>query len=1190
MKQGWAFWIDRGGTFTDILGKDPSGVLHSHKLLSVNPDMYEDSAIAGIWHLLGLQPDQPLPEGLVSQVRMGTTLATNALLERKHAPTLLLTTKGFADSLHIGNQMRPDIFALDIAQTEPLFQEVIEIDERIGADDSIITPLDPKPLAKQLRRARKRGCISVAICLVHGYRVPVHEDILAQLAKETGFAHISTSRVNPLVKFVPRCSTLVVDACLTPVLRDGIAGFRQKLKNVDLFFMKSSGGLTAGDSFSGRDAVLSGPAGGVIGMAGTAASSGYDKVIGFDMGGTSTDVSRVSGPERQIRNLCSLQGVVLRADMLDIHTIAAGGGSVLKVENGRAQVGPQSAGAMPGPACYGRGGPATITDANLILGRIDPSGFASVFGSDGKAGLDLDAATARMTELAKQLNEPDLAVAAAGFLEIATENMARAVHAITVQQGEDPGQYALSSFGGAGGQMAIFVAEKLGIGTVLVHPQASLLSALGMGLAVPEANRSAALGMAFDADSLAIAQAKAKQLLAQANEELAPVAGPNTTQDMQMQIDLRVQGSDTAIRVKLTNIDEMQQLFAERHRRLFGFYAADANLVMDGLHLRVRAVPLNQPEPVQSGATKPKTKPLGERAVWLDGTWQQLPVWRAQDVRPGQNLQGPALILQPHSQILLKPGWQANMDAHGMLVLRGAAAKAAKIAPHPVNLVQLELFNRRFMGVAEQMGRVLERTAHSVNMKERLDFSCAVFDGAGNLVANAPHMPVHLGSMSDSVRAVLRAHPSLAAGDVVALNSPYSGGTHIPDITLVEPVFDADGKRIFIVAARGHHADIGGIQPGSMPPFSTDISEEGVQFEAIKIAKNGQFDEKLVRQILGQGRWPARNPDQNIADLKAQMAACQCGITALASMITQHGADLVAAYMRHIQDNAEEAVRQVIARLSDGVAEINMDCGAVIKVGIKLDHAARAARIDFAGTSAVLANNFNAPASVARAAVIYVFRCLANVDIPLNEGCLAPLDIHIPKQSLLDPVYPAAVVAGNVETSQHIVDALFLATNALAAAQGTMNNFTFGNAQQQYYETICGGAGASPNADGASAVHTHMTNSAMTDVEVLEQRFAVRLQAHEIRRGSGGDGYYRGGDGSRRILTFLQAMDVALLSSRRHTLPPGLDGAEWGTSGCQRWIRADGGVEELDGCFQIKVQAGDSIEIETPGGGGFGKE
>lgn len=1189
MRENWQFWIDRGGTFTDIIGRSSNGELQVRKLLSDNPQQYVDAATAGIWQILGVSPDQPLPAGCLEQVRMGTTLATNALLERKHAKTLLLTTKGFADALRIGNQMRPDIFALDIEQTQPLFTEVIEVDERIGQDGQIIRPLQSGKLEKQLRQMLRRGIDTVAICLVHGYQYPKHEQQLFELAKIAGFSQISTSQIDPLIKFVPRCSTVVLDACLTPVLRAGVAKLRQKLTAADLFFMKSSGGLAEGDDFTGRDAILSGPAGGVVGMAGTAAASGFDKVIGFDMGGTSTDVSRVTGSARPKMPISRPSGHLLRTDMLDIHTIAAGGGSILRFENGRAQVGPTSAGAIPGPAAYGRGGPATVTDANLVLGRIDPVGFPSVFGPASDAGLDQQAAEDRLAELAVKIGAKTAVEAAEGFLTIATENMATLVQAISVHQGEDPAHYALAAFGGAGGQMALFVAEKLGIGTVLVHPQASLLSALGMGLARPEAARSSALAAKLDAKSLQTAAQISKQLQRCAIEELAKSSSGVVEFQTENQLQLRVKGSDTGFRIGLAKLDELCAQFAARHRALFGFYANDAVLMIDAVHVSVQA--MQAQNPVRLGyLAKQTAKPLRQSRMWLDGQWCKISVWQMEQLSVGQKIDGPALILQQHSQIVVTAGWHGQIDTQGMLILRGSAAKPKTIVPEPVDPVQLELFNRRFMGIAEQMGRVLERTAHSVNMKERLDFSCAIFDADGNLVANAPHMPVHLGSMSDSVRASLRRHPNLGPGDVVALNSPYDGGTHIPDITLVEPVFDQQGKRIFLVAARGHHADIGGMQPGSMPPFSTNIAQEGVQFDAIKIIKSGQFDQEKVRQTLAQQPWPARNPEQNIADLKAQAAACRSGIVALGALVDTHGLELVSAYMGHIQRNAEQAVRAVIDRLQNGSAEIPMDCGAMIKVAIHVDHNTRSAVIDFAGTTPMMDNNFNAPKSVARAAVLYVFRCLAKVDIPLNEGCLIPLEIRIPSPSLLDPVTPAAVVAGNVETSQHIVDALFIACRALAASQGTMNNFTFGNHQHQYYETICGGAGASEYADGASAVHTHMTNSAMTDVEVLESRFLVRLDHHEIRKGSGGDGYYRGGDGSRRKISFLAEMDAALLSSRRQTLAPGLDKGEWALAGSQRLFAADGTVTELDGCFEIKVKPGDSIEIETPGGGGFGKE
>lgn len=1187
MREKWQFWIDRGGTFTDIIGCDVAGKLHIRKLLSENPQSYDDAATAGIWQILGLEPNQPLPERYALDVRMGTTIATNAMLERKQAKTLLLTTSGFTDALRIGDQMRDNIFALDIKQVQPLFAEVLAVDERIAVNGEIIIPLQVETLRRELAKIVKQGCYSVAICLVHGYQYPKHEEMLEKLVREAGFTHVSTSRIDPLIKFVPRCSTLVMDACLTPILRDGVQKLRNSLSNSDLFFMKSSGGLAKADDFIGRDAVLSGPAGGVVGMAGTAVISGFDKVIGFDMGGTSTDVSRVNGSDRPKKFISRPGGIILRAPMLGIHTIAAGGGSVLRFENGRAQVGPHSAGAIPGPACYGRGGPATITDANLILGRIDPKGFPKLFGSDGKSALDYDAALVKMDELAAKMGAKSTTDAAAGFLQIATENMAMAVHAITVHEGEDPANYALAGFGGAGGQLALFVAQSLNIGTVLIHPQASLLSALGMGLAQRQASRSAAFGAHLDEDAMLRVQEIAQRLAQDAIAELSLAVDVKISTNTELEI--RVKGSDAGLRIAFADVQQMQGEFIDKHRQLFGFYEQKSELLIDSVHVIV-GEKSTQIGFGCNGRKKPlAAKPLRQHKMWLDGKLVAVPVWQMEELPSGQQIEGPALILQAHSQIVVPAGWHGKVDDYGMLVLRGENQKAKRIEPHPVDPVQLELFNRRFMGIAEQMGRVLERTAHSVNMKERLDFSCAIFDGKGNLVANAPHMPVHLGSMSDSVRVVLRRHPNLAAGDVVALNSPYEGGTHIPDITLVEPVFDDRNKLIFLVAARGHHADIGGIQPGSMPPFSTDISQEGVQFDAIKIISQGKFEQQKIENILAGQPWPARNPKQNIADLKAQAAACKSGITALDNLVNLHGTELVAAYMQHIRDNAEQAVREVIDILADGEAQVHMDCGATICVQVKIDRENRSAIIDFAGTSGIMANNFNAPRSVARAAVLYVFRCLANVNIPLNEGCLKPLDIRIPSSSLLDPDPPAAVVAGNVETSQHIVDALFLACNALAGSQGTMNNFTFGNQTHQYYETICGGAGASPNADGASAVHTHMTNSAMTDVEVLENRFPVRLNAHEIRYGSGGKGHYRGGDGSKRSMIFLSDMDVALLSSRRETSAPGLDGGGRGSTGSQLLIKTSGEIIELQGCFEIEVKAGETIEIETPGGGGFGK-
>ena len=1186
----WSFWIDRGGTFTDVIGLRADGHFQTIKVLSENPDQYTDAAVEGIARILGVPGGQTLPTSCIASVKMGTTVATNALLERKGAKTLLVTTKGFGDALIIGDQTRADIFAMDMHRPAPLYDAVLEVDERIGADGAVITPLGEAAAKAGMQAAYDRGCRAVAICLMHGFSNPAHEQNLRRMGREIGFAAISTSAVDPLQKLIPRASTLLADAYLSPVLDDYVDRVRGALGAAPLYFMKSSGGLAPTEAFRARDAVLSGPAGGVVGMAKTALRAGFDKVIGFDMGGTSTDVSRAENGDVERMDGMALQGVILRAPMVAVHTIAAGGGSVLKFEGGRAQVGPQSAGAAPGPAGYGRGGPATLTDANLVLGRLDPAFFPKTFGPHSNAAPDVAAAKAALDDLATPMGAKHAREAALGFVDIGVENIAQAIRSISLTKGIDPAGYALASFGGAGGQLACAVAGALGMKTVLVHPFAGVLSAFGIGLADLRAERRCALLLPLDDAGLKAAHSYAEALYKDAAAELRRHDIKAANIKRRDAVYLKYAGSDSVLPVPLDTIAIMRTRFEADHQRLYGFARPDAAIEMESLIVALEAAPkdaiaLSMGKAKTGGVLAPiKTGVLHTRTGELP-----LPVYALVKMGAGQLLSGPALLVDDLSQILLEPGWQARMREDGMLVMTGGA-KAARKEEQSVNPVQLELYNRRFMGVAVQMGQVLERTALSVNMKERLDFSCAVFEADGALVANAPHMPVHLGSMSASVREVLARVPDLRPGEAAALNSPYAGGTHVPDITVVMPVADKAGERLFWVAARGHHADVGGTRPGSMPPFSTSIEEEGVIFDCLPILRQGVFQEDAVRDVLASTNWPARNPDQNIGDLQAQIAACTGGAQALMRMVGEHGQGVVQAYMGHVRANAEAAVRAVIDRLQSGTAEVPMDCGAIIKVRIDVDHKARSAVVDFTGTSAQMTGNFNAPAAVTRAAVLYVFRCLADADIPLNEGCLQPLNIIIPKGSLLDPNPPAAVVAGNVETSQHVVDALFLATGTMAAAQGTMNNLTFGDDRQQYYETICGGAGAGMGYDGENAIHTHMTNSRLTDPEVLERRFAVRVEGHHVRHGSGGAGQWHGGDGSVRRLRFLEPMSVALLSTRRETTPPGLKGGEAAQSGLQILIRADGRTEVQKGCFQADMAPGDCLEIQTPGGGGFGRK
>jgi 5-oxoprolinase (ATP-hydrolysing) len=1176
MANGWEFWIDRGGTFTDVIGVAPTGDEQTLKLLSVSP-AYEDAAVAAMRRLMGVAANAPFPAGRVAAIKLGTTVATNALLERKGARTLFVTTRGFADALEIGDQARPSLFVLDIVKPAPLYGGVIEVDERLDAAGAVVTALDEAALAQALGEARANAFESVAIAFLHADLNPAHERRAGELARGAGFTFVSlSSEVSPLPRFIPRAETTVADAYLTPVLASYVERLTGAIGGAPLFFMTSGGALARADAFRGRDALVSGPAGGVVGVAGVSVAT-EKPALGFDMGGTSTDVCRYAGVLER-RDTARIAGVKVRAPMLDVETVAAGGGSILAFDGLRARVGPASAGADPGPACYGRCGPATITDANLVLGRLDPAEFPSVFGPRGDAPLDPAAARARLADLAAQMNAASLEAAAEGFLAVAVEQMAGAIRRISTERGFDPREHTLVAFGGAAGQVACQVAEALGVTEVLSPRYASELSAWGIGQARMRALRTAGLGRCLDDAGVAAAQMLADELTTAAVADLAEQgAAPGATLGRGY---LSYEEADAALPVALADAATMQADFEAAHHRLFGFVEPAKTIVIARVEAEVSELPSPSRGGVGGGGLPGEEPQKGRQRASVESP-----------PPPTPPLEGEGLIVRPDTQIWVAPGWSASEEADGLVRLvrtvTTTTAKAADLAtPDPVTL---ELYNRRFMGIAEAMGAALERTAHSVNIKERLDFSCALFDAAGGLVANAPHMPVHLGSMGASVRAVRDRHPILHPGEAFALNSPYAGGTHLPDITVVMPVFSDAPEPAYFVAARGHHADVGGVQPGSMPPFSHTIDEEGVLLDALPIMRGGQFLEAATRAALAQGRWPARAPDRNIADLKAQIAACQAGAVAVAELIERQSAAEVAAYMSFVQANAEAAVRRAIGVLKDGAARMPMDGGGEIVVAASVDAAVGAARLDFTGVSAQLGSNFNAPASVVDAAALYVFRCLVDDDIPLNAGCLTPLQIVVPAGSMLNPNPPAAVVAGNVETSQHVVDALFSALGVMAASQGSMNNFTFGDERRQYYETICGGAGATSRAAGAAAIHTHMTNSRLTDPEILERRFPVRLEAFEVRRGSGGAGAQPGGDGARRRVRFLEPMEAALLSTQRQHAPPGLAGGGDGLAGSQRLIEASGAVKELPGCFSIAVRPGDVIEIETPGGGGFGR-
>tara|TARA_Y100000768_G_scaffold90692_1_gene65348 strand:+ start:15717 stop:19325 length:3609 start_codon:yes stop_codon:yes gene_type:complete len=1197
MTDCWNFWIDRGGTFTDIVGRAPNGHLTTHKLLSDNPRRYSDAAVQGIRDLLELDADEAIPLDKIETVKMGTTVATNALLERQGEPTLLVTTEGFADILRIGYQTRPDLFALDIKLPEMLYTEVLEVEERMSADGETLIQLDEKAARAGLQQARLQGLNSVAIVLLHGYRYTTHEARLAAIARELGFEQVSVSHeVSALMKLVPRGDTTVVDAYLSPVLRQYVAQVDEQLRHNQLsprlMFMQSNGGLTDAYAFQGKDALLSGPAGGVVGMARTAENANLHKLIGFDMGGTSTDVSHYAGEfERAYET--EVAGIRVRSPMMDINTVAAGGGSILHFDGSRLRVGPDSAGADPGPTCYGNNGPLAITDCNVVLGKLRPEFFPAVFGADGNQALDIAATTKAFSVLAEQITEAtgiqqtETSIAQ-GYLDIAADNMANAIKKISIERGHDVTDYALVCFGGAGGQHACMVADRLGIENIYVHPHAGVLSAVGIGLADVRQIRDETVEQTLDHDNLQQLDPRWRELELKGTEYLQNQGIEGTAQELRRRLSLRYQGSDTALLVPASTIDEVRTAFETHHTARFGFISPQTPIIIESLQLE--AVGLAEPLSVNETNSQHGDPLLGIFPTTMGDKTIDTPFLDRQNMSPDTPITGPAVLVEPNATTVIEPNWQGHVNADGDLFIERIAPQNQRPAVGTnVNPVQLEIFNNLFMNIAEQMGVVLENTAVSVNIKERLDFSCAIFDPDGELIANAPHLPIHLGSMSEAIKSVIANNPQMEPGDVYVLNAPYNGGTHLPDITVVKPIFDeTTGERIFYVASRGHHSDIGGIVPGSAPADSTTIDEEGLVLDNVLLVQGGRFLEQEIRNLLTAGPWPARNPDQNVADLKAQVAACERGATELHNVIDHYGLDVVHAYMGHVMENAEESVRRVIAALNDCEFVGEMDDGNQIAVSIKVDLAERSAVIDFAGTSDQHPGNFNAPKAVCRSAVLYVFRCMVNDAIPLNAGCLVPLDIRIPDPSMISPHSPAAVIAGNVETSQLLVDTLFGALGVIAGSQGTMNNFIWGNDEHQYYETICGGAGATPSADGASAVHTHMTNTRLTDPEILEWRHPVRIKHFKVRRNSGGLGAQRGGDGVVRRLQFLEPMTVNVLSSRRKVAPYGVEGGQDGLVGVNRLLRADGTTKELPGSTRVEVQPADCFEIETPGGGGFG--
>jgi 5-oxoprolinase (ATP-hydrolysing) len=1199
----WEFWIDRGGTFTDVVARRPDGTLAVLKLLSENPSRYADPAVAAIRHLLGVPAGAVIPAERIHSVRLGTTVATNALLERKGEPTVLVITAGFADALRIAYQDRPKIFERQIVRPELLYSRVIEADERTGATGEVIRSLDEAAVDRDLRAAYDDGFRSVAVVCIHGYRYPEHERLIGAIARRIGFTQVSESHAtSPLMKLVSRGDTTVVDAYLSPIIARYVDHVAGELGDVMVQFMQSNGGLTGSRLFRGKDAILSGPAGGIVGMARTAQAAGFAKVIGFDMGGTSTDVSHFAGEfERQYET--QVAGVRLRAPMLSIHTVAAGGGSVLSFDGSRYRVGPGSAGADPGPACYRAGGPLTVTDANVMLGRIQPENFPHVFGPDGDQPIDSAVVSARFGSLAAEIGEatgstPAPEEVAAGYVDIAVSNMANAIKKISVQRGYDVTEYVLATFGGAGGQHACAVADVLGMTSVLIHPLAGVLSAFGLGLAEVTAMRETAVEAPLTQDLLPMLGSACDRLVGAARTELAQQgADPGRVAIIRL-VHLKYEGTDTALPVHLGPAASMLSDFEAAYRQHFSFLMPGRAVVAEAVSVELTAASEHLARAAQACAGEGRGSGRTTVRMYAGGSWRYAPLVKRQELAHGERVSGPALIVEDFATTVVQPGWQAAVTTREDLLLTRVAARPMRSgARAEIDPVMLEIFNNLFMSVAEQMGMRLRATAHSVNIKERLDFSCAIFDADGGLIANAPHIPVHLGSMGESIRIIAaRNAGNMRPRDVYVLNDPYHGGTHLPDVTVVTPVFDAaagypgEARILFFVASRGHHAEIGGITPGSMPAFSTVVEEEGVLIDNWLLVRDGVLREAETLELLRGAPYPSRNPEVNLADLRAQIAANERGVAELRRMCQHFGLDVVTAYMGHVQDNAEESVRRVLGALDDGECTYELDNGAVIKVAVRVDRAARSAEIDFTGTSPQVNGNFNAPSSVAMAAVLYVLRTLVADEIPLNSGCLKPVRVIIPPGCLLAPRYPAAVAAGNVETSQAITGALYKALEVMAEGSGTMNNVTIGNARHQYYETVASGSGAGAGFDGTDVVQTHMTNSRLTDPEVLEWRYPVRLERYEIRGGSGGAGQWHGGSGGRREIRFAEPMTVTTLASHRRVPPYGLAGGEPGSLG-RHWVRrADGSVTAMRGCDSVEVGTDDVFVIETPGGGGYGHQ
>ncbi|GAB5371188.1 hypothetical protein AAMO2058_001557800 [Amorphochlora amoebiformis] len=1204
----WEFWIDRGGTFTDVMAQRPNGSIETLKLLSENPEAYKDAAIMGIRTLMGLGKSDAIPGGKIEAVKMGTTVATNALLERKGERTLLVTNKGFRDVLRIAYQNRPDIFARHIVKPELLYSSVVEVSGRYSADGKELEKLDAKEAKRALKVAFEEGYRSVAVVLIHAYRNTKHELELKQIAKDIGFEQISISHeVSPLIKMVSRGDTTTVDAYLTPILRRYVDQVLTEIKGTRVMFMQSNGGLTEATLFQGKDSILSGPAGGIVGAACTCAAEGINNLIGFDMGGTSTDVCHLSNGEYERAFDTEVAGVRMRAPIMKIHTVAAGGGSILTFDGQRLLCGPQSAGAVPGPACYRRGGPLTVTDCNVMLGKIRADEFPKVFGPASDQPLDTDIVAKKFEEMTKNINaeastQKSPLEVADGFLKIAVDNMATAIKDISVRRGYDVSKYALCCFGGAGAQHACLVADALGMETVFIHEYAGVLSAYGMGLADIRAMREESVERLLDIKALDEVNSMAEKLTEKCHKELESQGIAKGSAKVSISVHLRYKNTDSSLLVPYVSDQvKLTANFEEKHHQRYGFSAKGKPLVVEAVVVEAVAqsglVEVKERKVVKNPQTPQPTKMV---EAYMGGKMSKTGIFPRESLETDSEVVGPAIITEPNSTVIVEPEWKAVLSDQGSLILTRTKPKErmAAVGTDRCDPIMLEIFNNLFMSVAEQMGATLENVSHSVNIKERLDFSCALFNATGNLIANAPHVPVHLGSMSESVMSIINARDgTMAPGDVFLMNNPYNGGTHIPDVTVITPVFAAEEykkptgeKPLFFVASRGHHQEIGGITPGSVPPFSTNIEEEGVLIDNFHLVDRGTFREKEVIELLTSGKYPTRNVNMNLSDLRAQIAANERGIKEIHKMVHQFTLPVVNTYMKYVQDNAEEMVRKVIDALEAGTFTYEMDDGCKVKVTVSIDKKERSATIDFTGTDPQQKSNFNAPKAIAQAACLYVFRTLVDHPIPLNSGCMKPLKIILPEKSMVNPSPPAAVVAGNVEVSQTITDALYGALGVLAGCQGTMNNFTFGTSTDGYYETICGGTGAGPNFDGCDAVHSNMTNTRLTDPEILETRYPVRLEQFEIRSNSGGEGKYRGGNGIVRAIRFLKPMTASILSNHRRVPPYGLQGGGSGKVGKNTLIKANGKVEELSHRAEIEMNSGDVFVIQTPGGGGFGKK